>query len=54
MEGDTLTCKRCKSTWVQRGTKKPKTCAKCNTPYWEKEITPYWQKIREQNKLRKA
>jgi hypothetical protein len=33
----TLTCKRCGHTWYPRSPNKPKNCASCNSPYWDKE-----------------
>jgi len=48
-----LKCKRCDYSWVQKGDNKPKNCAGCKSPYWEKEINPYWKHVRENNKLKK-
>ena len=31
-------CLRCKHQWVIRGAE-PKTCPKCNSPYWNKKRT---------------
>ena len=31
----TYTCNRCGHTWIPR-TLKPKYCAKCHSPYWNK------------------
>jgi ribosomal protein L37E len=30
-------CTRCGYKWLSRFQKKPKTCASCNSPYWEKK-----------------
>lgn len=30
------TCNRCSKSWTS-GNVKPKTCAKCRSPYWNKE-----------------
>ena len=32
-----LKCNRCMGEWPQKGEKEPKTCAKCNSPYWNKK-----------------
>ena len=29
-------CNRCKYEWISKK-KKPKTCAKCRSPYWNKK-----------------
>ncbi len=31
-----LKCTRCGHTWFPRSTAKPKNCAKCRSPYWDK------------------
>jgi len=49
-----LKCKRCGHSWIARGENKPKHCPGCKSPYWEKEMTPYWKAVREKNKARKA
>ncbi len=33
---DILFCFRCYHTWKKRKPKNPKTCPKCNSPYWNK------------------
>lgn len=33
---DILFCFRCYHNWKKRKTKTPKTCPKCNSPYWNK------------------
>lgn len=33
----TLKCTRCKHTWIRRKETEPKTCPKCNSPYWNKK-----------------
>jgi len=48
-----LTCERCGGTWTQKGEEEPKTCARCNSPFWKKPLTPYWKEIREKNEKRK-
>ena len=45
-----LKCERCGYEWPQKGDKKPKRCARCNSLYWEKPLTPYWKHVREKNK----
>jgi len=47
-----LKCKRCGHEWISKFDRKPKTCTKCKSPFWEKELTPYWKAIREKNKNR--
>jgi hypothetical protein len=39
---------------MRRGEANPKTCPGCNSPFWEKELTPYWKHIREKNKQKRA
>ena len=34
---DDLICNRCGATWHQRFDRLPKTCARCRSPYWNKE-----------------
>jgi predicted Zn-ribbon and HTH transcriptional regulator len=34
---DMLTCKRCRHQWTLRGSKLPQYCAKCNSPYWNRD-----------------
>lgn len=56
-----LTCLRCNSDWVQRGTKLPVACAKCHSVYWnvpkrlpkpEFELTPHQRAQRKsRNKI---
>ena len=36
MELPKLICKRCGHTWIPRK-ENPKKCAKCDSPYWNKE-----------------
>ncbi len=48
-----LKCKRCGYSWEQKGANKPKTCSGCKSPYWTKELTPYWKSVREKNKKKK-
>lgn len=31
-----LKCQRCGYKWIPRQPKKPKACAGCNSPYWDK------------------
>ena len=31
-----LKCLRCGYTWFPRRPKKPKFCANCNSPYWDR------------------
>jgi len=33
----TLTCKRCRHTWIPRKAELPIRCAKCKSPYWNKD-----------------
>src|SRR3989344_57471 len=33
---DTLFCFRCYHAWKKRRTNNPKTCPKCNSPYWNR------------------
>lgn len=33
---DTLFCFRCYHTWKKRRVENPKTCPKCNSPYWNR------------------
>ena len=33
---DILFCFRCYHTWKKRKVENPKTCPKCNSPYWNK------------------
>jgi predicted Zn-ribbon and HTH transcriptional regulator len=28
------TCRRCGATWTSRGLKKPRSCSKCKSRYW--------------------
>lgn len=45
-----LECKRCGYQWLPRNkSKKPKTCPKCKSPYWQKPLTPYWKSVREKS-----
>lgn len=32
-----LQCKRCLQTWIPRIPRYPKECARCKSPYWNKE-----------------
>ncbi|MCK9356285.1 MAG: hypothetical protein M0R22_03925 [Dehalococcoidia bacterium] len=36
IELPTLECLRCGHKWVPRKTEPPKTCPRCNSPYWDK------------------
>ena len=29
-------CTRCQYEWIPRGKTKPKFCARCNSPYWDR------------------
>ncbi|MCP4763211.1 MAG: hypothetical protein GY870_15670 [archaeon] len=48
-----IKCLRCFKEWDSKYDRKPKTCAYCKSPYYEKPLTDYWAKIREKNKLKK-
>jgi len=48
-----LTCRRCGYLWHQKGEQPPKTCASCQSPFWQKELTPYWRAVRLKNKKNK-
>lgn len=39
-----LKCKRCEHIWIPRKEKKPLTCPKCRSPYWDNE------RIKNENK----
>ena len=32
-----LICKRCGHKWIPRSVNYPHVCARCNSPYWNKE-----------------
>jgi len=40
-------CLRCGHKWITKFDRKPKTCAKCKSPYWQKEMSEYWRKTKE-------
>lgn len=40
----TLKCLRCGYEWIPRQPKKPKYCARCNSPYWNK---PKWKGVKK-------
>jgi len=44
-----LRCKRCGYEWLRKGHSMPKTCARCNSPYWQKKLTSYWKEVRRKN-----
>ncbi len=36
-----LSCKRCGWEWFRRGTRRPRVCPSCSSPYWERnKMTP--------------
>ena len=39
-----LKCLRCEHEWIPRQPKKPKYCAGCNSPYWNK---PKWKGVKK-------
>lgn len=39
----TLKCLRCGYEWIPRQPKKPKYCARCNSPYWN---SPKWKGVK--------
>ena len=43
-----LKCERCGWEWFQKFDRKPQTCPKCRSPYWEKPLTEYWKNIRNE------
>ena len=44
IELPTLKCLRCGHEWIPRQPKKPKYCARCNSPYWNK---PKWKGVKK-------
>jgi predicted Zn-ribbon and HTH transcriptional regulator len=45
IEVDGYKCIRCGHEWISRGKKKPMTCPKCRSPYWD---TPKKEEMEEQ------
>ena len=43
-----LKCLRCGFEWIPRQPKKPKYCARCNSPYWDKHK---WKESGPQRKV---
>jgi len=33
--------------------KLPKTCPECRSKFWQKPLTDYWRKVREDNKAKR-
>jgi predicted Zn-ribbon and HTH transcriptional regulator len=50
IELPTLKCLRCGYEWIPRQRKKPKYCARCNSPYWNK---PKWKQSGPRRKVKK-
>ena len=49
-----LKCERCGYTWVKKFAKKPKTCANCNSPFWETPMTDFWKRQKEKRNNKEA